>query len=712
MDGEQTSPTTRDSPWSMTAAPRNVFIEERDKTPSSQSPRRTNYFSSTTSSPCSFISAISSIDRDDEDGWTGGARDVHELVIYRSFNRTIRSDVRLSSEQQQVQQFPSATGSESCSALGSGSDGRSGKQGGAASQCGEGNRTGGSGVLVGQGTSMIHSHMNSPPLHLGGHDQQFHADQKHQSQEQQHEGHEQVGQGQGSPPPLVQKGREMTRVPNNDHRLDHAHSCPLHDHPCLPKSDNSPLLSNHDNDDHPSAARQLPHLPLEHGHEGHRHESQQQQQHGAEEKQLQVTATKTPISPIPLLPVAALSPPIVTCPAPTSHDCDMDDKSDPLPALTSETAPSANVLAARDDSSDHSHPPLARRKYRTVSTTIASLDMTVPHSLSLLGLSSPSVMSSSSTLSSRCTCACTSPSPNPPDDCSPAIILSAAGTTTASATIAAADHTRIDNSNILPVVQESGPDFYPVSSHIADDIQNTEASSSLLPPPLASTPSSSPLSPPLLPLSTCSNLSSLISSLSSPPLSPSSLATATVAALVEPGLRLPPGFEAMQDHQFFHHLALQQHCTNTTATESSSSSSSIHSSFPTQLPRSASTEHLNEVSMMAPSAPSSSSTSSPSSSTYHSPSTSIAWASPQRQKSPLRLAAHQVTSSLSELNSLKKDKGIFRVHHHQRTSSITSRLLLKPKRTFDTLPREVRIHIFRYLSTFQLVRVSRVSSAQ
>ncbi|KAG0056588.1 hypothetical protein BGZ83_004370 [Gryganskiella cystojenkinii] len=49
---------------------------------------------------------------------------------------------------------------------------------------------------------------------------------------------------------------------------------------------------------------------------------------------------------------------------------------------------------------------------------------------------------------------------------------------------------------------------------------------------------------------------------------------------------------------------------------------------------------------------------------YHSPSASITWASPQRPpRSPLRLA-HQVASSLSELNNRKKDKGIFRTHQH------------------------------------------------
>ncbi|KAG0311664.1 hypothetical protein BGZ97_011714 [Linnemannia gamsii] len=115
------------------------------------------------------------------------------------------------------------------------------------------------------------------------------------------------------------------------------------------------------------------------------------------------------------------------------------------------------------------------------------------------------------------------------------------------------------------------------------------------------------------------------------------------------------------------------------------------------------------------------SSSSASSSAFHSPSNSITWASPSRTQqhqphhhkssSPMTTVSQQC-ASLSEFNR-SKGKGIVRGFY--RSSKEDRRRLQHQdqqqpwKATMDGLPREVKIHIFRYLSTFQLIRVSRVS---
>ncbi|GJJ75744.1 hypothetical protein EMPS_08102 [Entomortierella parvispora] len=272
---------------------------------------------------------------------------------------------------------------------------------------------------------------------------------------------------------------------------------------------------------------------------------------------------------------------------------------------------------------------------------------------------------------------------------------------------AAADHPRSSFYSGISPVQESGPDLRPVSSgsnsnsHDNQVVDSSMASSSHLSPLMSQEARAVPTPPlsPSPPSSSLSNLSSRISGLSSPPLPPppppsSTLSSASsVVAVPQPSLNLPLGFEAMQDRQFFHHLALQQHCSSATVSQSSATQISPNS-----------TDSSNEMVSSTLSSPSSTS-----SSRYHSPSSSVVWGSPQRpSKSPLRLP-YQVTTPFSDLHNLKKDKGVYRAYHQQ-SSSITNGLL-KPRLSFDALPREVRIHVFRYLSTFQLIRVSRVSRA-
>ena len=645
MEGQQASPT-RGSLWTE-ATPRNVFVEQALATPSGQSPRMAHYFSSTSSSPCSFISAVSSIDRDEDESWTE-ARDVHELVCYRSLSsQRPQSDDRISTGQPGMERHLSESGVESSSALRSGVDRRTERA--EASPCGDG---------VGQGPCAAHSHTR---LQLcrerNGHkldsdlDQQcrgeFHADQVYEQE-----------QGQDQSPAVQQKGKGRAKPPNEGYRgSGHVHSCPVHGHVqnlrCLPKSDDihgrSPCLNNHDNSFPP---RRLPHLPSEHEHEEHEH---QEHRH---ERQRAMTAFEAPIGPIPL--------PIVTRPLSLQENA--------IAEVGFRDNNSCSPIVLKDPL-DFS--PLAQRRCRTLSTTVASLDMAEP-------ALSPSILPSSSSPCCNCTC----------PDFATALVSSA---------VTAADHARSSYSDISPV-QESGPDLCPVSSgsdnnsHNKHAIDYNVASSSLLREARAEP--AAPLSP-SPPSSSLSTLSSLISGSSSsppPPQPPSpTLSTSTSASLAvagtQPSLSLPPGFEAMQDHQFFHHLALQQQCP----TASSSATQILLNS----------TDPSND--MVASSTYSSPSSTPPS--RYHSPSSSVAWTSPQRPpKSPLRLA-YQVTTSFSDLNSRRKDKGVLRAHHHQHSSSSITNRLLKPKLSFDALPREVRIHVFRYLSTFQLVRVSRVSSS-
>ncbi|KAI7830639.1 hypothetical protein BC939DRAFT_419557 [Gamsiella multidivaricata] len=108
--------------------------------------------------------------------------------------------------------------------------------------------------------------------------------------------------------------------------------------------------------------------------------------------------------------------------------------------------------------------------------------------------------------------------------------------------------------------------------------------------------------------------------------------------------------------------------------------------------------------MASPTGSSSSSHTPSSSSAFHSPSNSIIWTSSSRATvRRSSTAASRYIESPPESMALgqSKDKGTVRVRRFSRRR-VT-------KACFDGLPRETKIHIFRYLSTFQLVRVSRVS---
>ncbi|KAF9549562.1 hypothetical protein EC957_003514 [Mortierella hygrophila] len=117
------------------------------------------------------------------------------------------------------------------------------------------------------------------------------------------------------------------------------------------------------------------------------------------------------------------------------------------------------------------------------------------------------------------------------------------------------------------------------------------------------------------------------------------------------------------------------------------------------------------------SAPDGSSSSSASPSAFHSPSNSITWASPSRTQQHHHKSSSPMTTvsqfvSLAEFNR-NKGKGIARGFHRsykEERRRLQQAQQIQPwKATMDGLPREIKIHIFRYLSTFQLVRVSRVS---
>ncbi|ORZ10384.1 hypothetical protein BCR41DRAFT_357918 [Lobosporangium transversale] len=96
------------------------------------------------------------------------------------------------------------------------------------------------------------------------------------------------------------------------------------------------------------------------------------------------------------------------------------------------------------------------------------------------------------------------------------------------------------------------------------------------------------------------------------------------------------------------------------------------------------------------------------SSAFHSPSASTIWTSPSCNMRGPSISLSQQIASISEEHigsqSQNKGKGIARAYHRYNQRRID-------KASFDVLPREIRIHIFRYLSTFQLIRVSRVSRA-
>ncbi|KAF9112542.1 hypothetical protein BGX27_003221 [Mortierella sp. AM989] len=94
--------------------------------------------------------------------------------------------------------------------------------------------------------------------------------------------------------------------------------------------------------------------------------------------------------------------------------------------------------------------------------------------------------------------------------------------------------------------------------------------------------------------------------------------------------------------------------------------------------------------------------SSESSSAFHSPSTSITWASPSANNhgSPMTVSYFAPLSERGN-QSQSKGKGVARSYRYSRRRA--------GRACFDGLPREIKIHIFRYLSTFQLVRVSRVN---
>ncbi|KAF9438306.1 hypothetical protein BGZ76_008694 [Entomortierella beljakovae] len=99
--------------------------------------------------------------------------------------------------------------------------------------------------------------------------------------------------------------------------------------------------------------------------------------------------------------------------------------------------------------------------------------------------------------------------------------------------------------------------------------------------------------------------------------------------------------------------------------------------------------------------PSSTPSSSGSTPSFHSPSSSINWESPQAYDRSSLITA-SLFSPFSEQGSQfqSKGKGVIRTNRLGRRGTI---------RAFDGLPREIKIHVFRYLSTFQLIRISRVN---
>ncbi|KAF9353144.1 hypothetical protein BGX26_009079 [Mortierella sp. AD094] len=94
--------------------------------------------------------------------------------------------------------------------------------------------------------------------------------------------------------------------------------------------------------------------------------------------------------------------------------------------------------------------------------------------------------------------------------------------------------------------------------------------------------------------------------------------------------------------------------------------------------------------------------SSDSSSAFHSPSASITWAPPSTtDRGSLITISHFASLSERGNQSQSKGKGVTRTYRYSRRRA--------GRACFDGLPREIKIHVFRYLSTFQLVRISRVS---
>ncbi|KAG0355326.1 hypothetical protein BG005_005760 [Podila minutissima] len=97
------------------------------------------------------------------------------------------------------------------------------------------------------------------------------------------------------------------------------------------------------------------------------------------------------------------------------------------------------------------------------------------------------------------------------------------------------------------------------------------------------------------------------------------------------------------------------------------------------------------------------------------PSTSIKWASPRKKlgKSSTSMMSQALEAEsnqyrqqqlglLSNSRMLSVGLGSNKAHNFYRR---------RGKLGFDKLPREIRVHVFRYLTTFQLIRVSRVSRA-
>ncbi|KAF9995954.1 hypothetical protein BGZ79_010320 [Entomortierella chlamydospora] len=105
---------------------------------------------------------------------------------------------------------------------------------------------------------------------------------------------------------------------------------------------------------------------------------------------------------------------------------------------------------------------------------------------------------------------------------------------------------------------------------------------------------------------------------------------------------------------------------------------------------------------MIPTPESPESSSSDSSSAFHSPSTSITWGPPSTiNRGSLIAISHFASRSERSSQSQSKGKGVMRTYRYSRRRT--------GRACFDGMPREIKIHVFRYLSTFQLVRISRVS---
>ncbi|KAF8984197.1 hypothetical protein BGZ46_008607 [Entomortierella lignicola] len=169
--------------------------------------------------------------------------------------------------------------------------------------------------------------------------------------------------------------------------------------------------------------------------------------------------------------------------------------------------------------------------------------------------------------------------------------------------------------------------------------------------------------------------------------------TTSLLSLSKDSCQLDLGFSAPDRHLSIQHNALQQFTV-----DSEGETTRIPPVAQKAYIQYRSTVNDTESDMMSlPESP----TSSNSSPAILSPSTSITWASPSAaNQGSLKPISHFASLSEHGERSQNKGKGVMRAYRYNRRHG---------RACFDGLPREIKIHTFRYLSTFQLVRISRVS---